>query len=71
MAPVLEHLAQQWAGKVKVVKAKIDDATGAASNLGIMALPTFVFFKDGQEVGRHMGTASPDALKKKVESAIA
>ncbi|MBI2923283.1 MAG: thioredoxin family protein [Planctomycetes bacterium] len=68
MAPVLEQLATQLAGKVKFVKAKIDDSTEAASSLGVMGLPTFVFFKNGQEVGRHVGTASPDAMKKKIEA---
>ena len=70
MAPVLEQLAVQMAGKAKVVKAKIDEATDAASGLGVMALPTFVFFKDGKEVDRQIGTASLEAMKKKVEKAI-
>jgi thioredoxin 1 len=69
MTPVLEHLATQVAGTAKIVKAKIDDATEAAANLGIFGLPTFVFFKDGKEVDRHIGTGSLDALKKKIEKA--
>ncbi|MEK7467925.1 MAG: thioredoxin domain-containing protein [Planctomycetota bacterium] len=67
MAPVLEQLAAQVAGKAKIVKAKIDDATDSASGLGVMALPTFVFFKDGKEMDRQIGTASLDAMKKKVD----
>jgi len=69
MTPVLEQIAPQVAGKARIVKAKIDDTTESASALGVMALPTFVFFKDGKEVGRHVGTASPDAMKKKIEAA--
>lgn len=67
MAPVMEQLAAQVAGKAKIVKAKIDDATEAASGLGVMALPTFVFFKDGKAVDRVVGGASLDAMKKRLE----
>ena len=67
MAPVLEQLAAQMAGKAKFVKAKIDDATDAASGLGVMGLPTFVFFKDGKMLDRVVGGLSLDAMKKRVE----
>jgi thioredoxin 1 len=67
MAPVLEQLAAQLAGKAKFVKAKIDDTTATASGLGVMGLPTFVFFKDGSEVDRVVGGASLDAMKKRLE----
>lgn len=67
MAPVLEQLAAQAGGKAKIVKAKIDDATAAASQLGVMGLPTFVFFKDGREMDRVVGGASLDAMKKRLE----
>ncbi len=67
MAPVMEQLAAQVAGKAKIVKAKIDEAMDAASGLGVMALPTFVFFKDGQALDRVVGGASLDAMKKRLE----
>ena len=69
MAPVLEQLAAQVAGKAKIVKAKVDDAQDAAAGLGIFGLPTFVFFRDGKEVDRQMGTASLDKLKAKIDKA--
>ncbi|KAF0246201.1 MAG: thioredoxin [Planctomycetota bacterium] len=71
MAPVMEQLSAQVAGKAKIVKAKIDDVTDAASGLGVMALPTFVFFKDGKEMDRQIGTASLDAMKKKLDKITA
>ncbi len=52
MAPVMEQMAKEYAGKVKIVGADVDATPDAASNLGIMAIPTLIFFKGGAEAGR-------------------
>jgi len=60
-------LVDFWAGKLKVVKHNTQDAPGTPSNLGIMAIPTMIVFKGGQEVGRHTGMMSIDDLRGLVE----
>ena len=55
------------AGKATFVKAKVDDATDAASTLGVMGLPTVVIFRDGKEVDRMTGAGPLATILKKVE----
>jgi thioredoxin 1 len=58
----VEQLAGEFAGKVKVVKAKIQEAFSTASDLGIMSIPTLVFYKGGEEVGRLVGAVPKDTI---------
>jgi thioredoxin 1 len=55
LGPIVEEVAREQAGKVKVVKMDTDANQEVAGRLGIMALPTLVFFKGGAEAGRLMG----------------
>ena len=51
----MEEVAGEVAGKVKVVKANLQETFDNASELGVMAIPTLVFYKDGEEVTRLVG----------------
>ena len=55
LAPVVEQLAKDYQGKVKIVAADVDQTPEAAAGLGIMSIPAVVFFKDGKEVSRISG----------------
>jgi thioredoxin len=55
LEPVVEKLGQAYAGQVKVVSADVGEAGETAASLGITAIPTVVFFKNGQEVSRIVG----------------
>lgn len=66
MAPVVEEIAGELSGKVKVGKINVDENTKIATNLTVMNIPTFVFFKDGKEVGRLAGAVSKKELLKKI-----
>ena len=65
---MVEQLAQEYQGKVKIVGANIDGAGETASGLGIFSIPALVFFKGGKEVGRLVGAVPKpklvDAIKK-------
>ncbi len=50
VGPVVEEIAQQYEGKVKVVKLNTDDNPEVASKYGIRSIPTLMIFKDGQRV---------------------
>ena len=58
----MEEVAGEFAGKVKVVKAKVQEAFEQASGLGIMAVPTLVFYKDGEVVHQQAGALKKDDL---------
>jgi thioredoxin 1 len=63
IAPALDELATELAGKVKIVKVDVDDAPETASNFGIRSIPCLVLFKDGKEADRVVGAQSKAQLK--------
>lgn len=67
MAPAVDSIAEEMSGKLKVVKHNTQDSPSTPSKLGIMAIPTMIVFKGGQEVGRHTGMMSIDDLRGLVE----
>jgi thioredoxin 1 len=62
LAPVVEQLAQDYAGKVKIVGLDAHNNYDTAAAYGIMGIPTLIFFKGGQEVGRLVGAAPKDKI---------
>jgi thioredoxin 1 len=68
-APVLEKIAKEYAGRLKVCKLNVDEARQTAMQHGIMSIPTLHIFKDGQVVDQIIGvTPGYEAdLKKKIE----
>jgi thioredoxin 1 len=66
LAPVVERLASEYQGKVKVGKLDIDESPGVASKFGIRGVPTVVVFKGGKESGRHVGVTNKETLLKLV-----
>ena len=68
-APVLEKLAGEYDGQLKVCKVNVDEERQIATQYGIMSIPAMFLFKDGQMVEQIMGvTPSFEAdLKKKIE----
>ncbi len=53
--PVIDGLAGEYEGKVKIGKINIDENKGQPAKYGVMSIPTVVVFKDGKEVGRKVG----------------
>ena len=54
-SPVVEQLAAEYEGKVKVCKINVDDSQDIAARFGVMSIPTFIFFKDGKAAGKMVG----------------
>ena len=67
MAPVLDEVARDLEGKVKVVKVNVDKNRSTAGNYNVMSIPTLVFFKNGGPVETQVGFVSKEQLIKKVE----
>jgi len=63
IAPILDELADEYDGKVKITKVNVDDNQGLAVKYGITAIPSLLFFKDGQVVDQIRGMRSKRDLK--------
>ena len=61
-APVVEALAAREAGRALVVKVDTDRNPGAATRYGVRGIPTFIAFREGREVRRHVGQAGATEL---------
>jgi thioredoxin 1 len=70
MAPVIDEVAKDYQDKCKFTKINVEDNQMVASQLGIMNIPTFVFFKDGKEVSRFTGAVPKQELIKRINTAI-
>ena len=66
LAPIVEKIATENLGKIRVGKLDIDDSPKVAAKLGIRGVPTVVVFKDGKESGRHVGVTNKETLLKLV-----
>jgi thioredoxin 1 len=67
VAPVVEEIAQQYEGKVKVVKLNTDDNPQVASQYGIRSIPTLMIFKGGQRVDMVVGAVPKTTLANTLE----
>ena len=67
MTPVMDEIAKEFDGKIKVTKINVDENNKMAADLTVMNIPTFIFFKDGQQAGRVSGVVSKKDLIKKIE----
>lgn len=66
IAPVLEQLAVENAGKVVIAKIDVDKAPDTTSSYGVSSIPTLILFKDGKEVKRFVGVT----MKAQLQDAI-
>ena len=64
LAPIVEKLADEFKGKIKVGKLDIDDSPGVATKFGIRGVPTVLVFRAGKEAGRHVGVTNKETLVK-------
>ena len=70
VAPVVEEVAQQYEGKVKVVKVNTDENTQVASQYGIRSIPTLMIFKGGAKVDMVVGAVPKTTLSRTLEKHI-
>jgi thioredoxin 1 len=71
VAPILEELAGEYEGRLTIAKLNTDEEQRVAGSLGIMAIPTMIFFKGGVEVKRIQGAAPKRILQASFEEALA
>jgi len=71
IAPIVEELAGEYEGRIKVVKMDIDANPQTPGSLGIMSIPTLMLFRGGQAEQRIVGYQPKASLKAKVEAVLA
>lgn len=66
--PILEKVAGKMAGKTKIGKCNVDEEQELSQKYAIMAVPTLIVFKDGQEIERMVGLQTENTLIKKLNA---
>ena len=67
MGPIIEELASEYEGKVKVAKLNVDESQTTAGKYKVMSIPTFLVFKGGEVVDQMVGGVQKDKLKEMIE----
>ena len=68
IGPIVEKLAQELAGSVKIGKLNVDDNPATAQEYGVMSIPTLLLFKGGKVVGTQMGFVPEPRLREFITS---
>ena len=71
IAPILEEIAGEQAGKVVIAKLNVDDNPDAARRFDVMSIPTLIVFRDGQPVKRMVGAKGKGQLLQELSEFIA
>ncbi len=70
IAPAVEEIAEEHDGKLKICKLNVDEAPAAASEYGIMSIPTLAVFKNGEVVERIIGAVPKSQIEEKIKPHI-
>lgn len=70
IAPIIEELANDYEGKVKICKVNTDEAQDLAVQFGVRSIPTILFFKDGEIAAQMIGAQSKQAIADKLNSLL-
>jgi thioredoxin 1 len=71
ITPIVEEIAGQYAGRLKVGKVNVDDAATTATRFGIRSIPSLLFFKDGKVVDTIIGAVPKGEILRKLDKVLA
>jgi thioredoxin 1 len=71
IAPVIEQLAGENVGAIKIGKLNVDDAPNSAQSYGVSSIPTLMIFKDGEVIERLVGLQPKSKLQQAIDAAKA
>jgi len=71
IAPIIEDLAGEYAGKLKVLKLDVDENGGTAAKYSVMSIPTLGIFSKGELIERIVGYLPKEQLRKRIDNALA
>lgn len=67
VAPMLEMLAEEWAGRIRVAKVNVDENPRTAACFGAQSIPTLIVLKNGNEVDRLVGVQPKAEIERRLE----
>ncbi|WP_147821623.1 thioredoxin [Salidesulfovibrio onnuriiensis] len=67
MGPVIDELATEYDGKVKIAKMNVDENSATPGKYGIRAIPTIILFKGGEVLDQSTGAVSKSSIKEMIE----
>lgn len=67
LSPIVDELADDWAGRIKVAKCDVDANQELAMQYGVMSIPTLVLLKQGNEITRTVGSMPKEQLMAELE----
>ncbi len=70
LAPVLEELAEEYQGKIKIVKVNVDESSLTATNYKVLSIPTLIMFKDGEAKETIVGFKEKEELKSIIDKVL-
>jgi len=70
IAPAIEQLAAELAGRVRVTKLNIDENPATPSRFGVRSIPTLLIFKDGREADRLVGAMPKQEILRRLQAFI-
>jgi len=70
ISPIIDQLADEYAGKIKVGKVNVDDEGQLAEKYGIMSIPTLYFFKNGESINHVVGVRPKAELEKLIQTVL-
>ena len=70
LTPVLDELAAEYGGKIKITKVNVDQQANLAARYGIRSIPTIIIFNGGEIAEQMVGMQAKEALKAKLDSLL-
>ncbi len=70
MSPIIDDLSEEFSGKIKFGKVDIEENHDIAQKFGVVSIPNFILFKDGEQIEQFVGSMSADDFKEKLEKFI-
>ena len=70
MGPVIDQISQEYTGKLRVYKMNVDENPVSPAKFNIRAIPTLIFFKNGEVLEQHTGGLAPEDLKTLIDTKV-
>jgi thioredoxin 1 len=70
VGPIIEELAKEYEGKVKIGKVNVDENSKTAGEYGVMSIPSIIFFKNGKPMKTMVGVQSKESYKQEIEQIL-
>jgi thioredoxin 1 len=70
IAPVIEELAKEYSGRVKIVKMNVDENMETPNDFSVRSIPTLILYKNGSEIDRMVGVVPKSALEEMIKKAL-